>query len=117
MSVQTLPKRSDVPVELTWDLTSVYSGLEAWEADFREVESLLPLLAKFAGTLANDATTLLDFFNLRNRVSQKLEKLFVFASMRSDEDTTISANQALKERARILVSKYSSTTSFVEPEL
>ena len=35
-----LPKRKDVPVELTWDLSAIYSSEAAMEADLEKVRKL-----------------------------------------------------------------------------
>lgn len=36
---QELPLRKEVPEELTWDLTTIYSSDEGFEADFAEVQA------------------------------------------------------------------------------
>lgn len=36
--VKQLPKREEVPVELTWDLTKIYATDTDFEADFAKVK-------------------------------------------------------------------------------
>ena len=47
----TLPKRSEVPVEQTWNLADIFPTKEAWEAELKEVVSLVGSVTKFKGRL------------------------------------------------------------------
>lgn len=117
MSSNTLPKRAAVPVELTWDLSTVYPNVEAWEADFSKVEALTPTIVEHKGKLALSAKNLLALLQLRDQVGMILEKLWTYAHLRADEDTTVSANKALRERARLLFTNFGAAYSYVEPEI
>lgn len=117
MSATTLPKRAEVPVELTWDLSTIYPSVDAWEADFREVEKLTPTIADFKGKLGDSAASLLGLLNLRDRIGQLIEKLWSYAHLRADEDTTVSANKALRERARQLFVNFGAAYSYVDSEI
>ena len=108
MSAQTLPKRAEVPVELTWDLSTMYANVAAWEQDFREVERLTPTLAQYKGKLSASADNLVKLLQLRDQIGQVIDKLFCYAHQRADEDTAVSANVALRERARLLFSNLGS---------
>jgi oligoendopeptidase F len=117
MSATTLPKRAEVPVELTWDLSTIYLSVDAWEADFREVEKLTPTLAEFKGKLGSSAANLLGLINLRDRIGQIIEKLWSYAHLRADEDTTVSSNKALRERARQLFVDFGAAMAYVDAEM
>src|SRR5690349_11316840 len=54
-STQEPPKRSDVPVQYTWDLESIYPNDDLWEADLQAVKQQLPQLAAYHGTLDQSA--------------------------------------------------------------
>lgn len=117
MSATTLPKRAEVPVELTWDLSTIYPTVDAWEADFREVEKLTPTIADFKGKLGSSAASLLGLLNTRDRIGQTIEKLWSYAHLRADEDTTVSANKALRERARQLIVNFGAAYAYVDSEI
>jgi oligoendopeptidase F len=112
-----LPKRQDVPVEHTWNLESIYSNNDLWEADFARVEEALPDLEALAGTLGNDAEALLHAIRRIHEVQLVLEQLYVYAVMRKDEDTTNPTYQAYAERMAMLAARFGSVTSFFAPEL
>jgi len=117
MGATTLPKRAEVPVELTWDLSTIYANVDLWEADFRDAEKLIPTLADHKGKLGDSAANLVALLKLRDRVVMILDKLWNFAHLRADEDTTVGANKALRERARLLFTNFGAAYAFVEPEI
>ncbi|HRI57889.1 MAG TPA: oligoendopeptidase F, partial [Anaerolineae bacterium] len=57
--ITSLPLRSEIPVEQTWDLASVYPTPADWEAACAELTAQLPALAAFRGRLAEGPATLL----------------------------------------------------------
>jgi len=117
LPTMTLPKRSDVPVELTWNLETIYETPEAWEQAFQWVNDELPKLAAFEGTLGNSAQTLYDAFQLDNALSQVLGKLHVYASLRSDEDTSNGPNLARLSRIQMLGAKAAAASAYMTPEI
>ena len=60
MGPSTIPARKDVPVEHTWDASSVFASDQDWEAEFRAIEGRLPDLAEFRGRLADGPAMLAD---------------------------------------------------------
>ncbi len=113
----TLPKRSEVPVELTWNLETIFTTPEAWEERFTWVNEELPRLSAYQGTLGSSAQTLYDALQLDDTLSEALGKLYVYASLRSDEDTTNSANLARLSRVMTLAAKASAASAFITPEI
>ena len=51
MSTKAIPKRSEVPVEDTWDLSDIFATEEAWLA---ELEALKALPEKIAAIVLTD---------------------------------------------------------------
>lgn len=117
MNSHTLPKRSDVARDNTWDLESVYATNADWEADFAKVTALIPQLAAFKGKLTKTGKHLLDALTLRDSIGQIMGKLYAYANMRMHEDTTVASYQALASRAGTLHSSLSAASSFFSPEL
>src|SRR6266702_7101203 len=116
-TLQTLKKRSDIPQEYTWNLESIFSADENWEHDFQALQNRLPALEHLKGTLAQNGQALLTVLQKRYEIFQELEHLYVFASMRKDEDTTNSTYQAMADRAMQLYVRASTVASFIEPEI
>ncbi|HEX8996694.1 MAG TPA: oligoendopeptidase F [Ktedonobacterales bacterium] len=116
-TAQSLPKRSEIPTELTWNLSAIYPTDAAWEAEFARVVALMPDVAAFAGKLGESAQTLLEAFTLRDSAGEALGKLFVYAHMRLHEDSANSTYQALADRVTTLANDFNSATAYMTPEI
>ncbi|SER95066.1 oligoendopeptidase F [Salipaludibacillus aurantiacus] len=114
---KTLPKREEIPVEKTWDLEDIYENNNEWEKEFQEVKEMLPELKNFQGTLGESGAQLFKALHYQDEVSKKLGKLYTYAHMRYDQDTTNSFYQGLNDRASQLLTQVSQSASFMTPEL
>ncbi|AOM83375.1 Oligoendopeptidase F [Salisediminibacterium beveridgei] len=117
MATSALPKREEIPVEKTWDLEDIFKTDDEWETLFEEISKEIPEIEKFQGTLSESAEQLYLALQFEDALSIKLGKLFVYARMRYDQDTTNSYYQGLHDRASQLVTKASKAGSFITPEL
>ena len=117
MPAATLPARSDLALEFTWDLDSIFASAQAWEADFKALESRLPELAGFQGKLGSSAEQLAAGLKLRDELGVTLGKLYSYAHMKRDEDSTVAACQALHDRVVGLYARFSSAAAFFTPEI
>jgi len=115
--LQTLQKRQDISQEYTWNLESIFASDDAWERDFQELQQRLPEIATRQGTLAQSGQALLTVLQKRDDTALQLEKLYVYTSMRRDEDTTNGKYQAMADRAMQLVVRATTAISFIEPEI
>ena len=115
--MQTLTKRSDIAKEFTWELESIYPNNDAWENSFKKIEQGLPELEALKGTLAQSGQALLKVLQTRDELFEELETLFVYASMRKDEDTTNSVYQGMFDRAMQLFVRASTAISYIDPEI
>ncbi|OLB57365.1 MAG: oligoendopeptidase F [Ktedonobacter sp. 13_2_20CM_2_56_8] len=115
--MQTLKKRDEIPVEFTWNLESIFSTNEEWERDFQTLQQRLPELEALAGTLSQSGQALLTVLQKRDELSKELERLYVYASMRKDEDTTNSTYQGMADRAVQLYVRLSTIAAYIEPEI
>lgn len=114
---QNVPRRSDVPIEHTWDLTTIYATDDAWERDVAALEQQLPELAALEGALAAGAQALLKVLQARDRVYVLLEQIYVYAMRRRDSDSTDAQAQALAERAGTLIARVNAASAFIDPEI
>jgi oligoendopeptidase F len=113
----TVPLRSDVPIEHTWNTDSIFPTPDAWEAAFKQVESSLPSLEAFKGRLASDAKTLADWLETSEKVQITLNQVSVYARLNYTVDTTNQASVARQDRSRGLASRHGAATAFARPEM
>lgn len=116
-AVKKLPARSEIKKEDTWRLEDIFETDQAWEQEFSEIKAALPKLAEFKGKLGNSAEDLYEALTYQDKVMERLGKLYTYAHMRYDQDTTNSTYQALNDRARNLYTQAASLSSYIVPEL
>jgi oligoendopeptidase F len=109
--------RDQVPEHLTWNLSSIYANNQEWEREFAEVAASIPSLARFDGKIKTSAETLAEALLARDQVLGLVDKLYVYASMRSDQDTANDLYKGMFARIRSLSIKASETSSYIHPQL
>lgn len=112
-----LPGRNEVPEELTWDLTTIFSSDEAWEDEYNLVQQEIPTIKKYQQKLGDSAEQLLGVFRLQDSISERLGKLYTYAHMRYDEDTTNAFYQGMNQKAESILTAASSQMSYIVPEI
>ncbi|RQG96725.1 oligoendopeptidase F [Natrarchaeobius oligotrophus] len=115
--MSSVPDRSEVDEEYTWNLESIYATDDDWEAAYEAVSERVDELARYEGQTIDDAETLLTVLELRDEVMRDVSTVAAYARMRRDEDTTDQHYQALTARAQSLASEAQSASSFIDPEL
>jgi oligoendopeptidase F len=115
--ITTLPLRSEVPVEQTWDLASVYATPADWEAACAELTAQLPQLAAFRGRLAEGPAALLAFLEPMQEAGILLGKIMIYASNGASVDTGDQAAAARAGQARTLIANFAAAVAFFDPEL
>ncbi|MDT2596258.1 oligoendopeptidase F [Enterococcus dongliensis] len=112
-----LPKRQEVPVELTWDLTKIFADDAAFEAKFQDLSKELEEVATVKGSLNKGAGEFLTAIEYILDIYRKAEVIYVYAHLKNDEDTADTVNQALYARASSLIAQVSEAVSWFEPEM
>ncbi|HVC82609.1 MAG TPA: oligoendopeptidase F [Chloroflexota bacterium] len=112
-----LPARSEIPVEYTWDLASVFPSEAAWAAEVDALTSALPKAEQFRGRLGTSPGILADWLELRDQWLARLGRVFVYGVMGAETDTADTAAAARRSRAIGLNARIAAAISFTEPEL
>ncbi len=112
-----LPKRVDVPVSDTWDLTTIFKDDQEWEKTFTEVEKLYPQITKYKGTFTNSPKSLKEVLDFSERIELKISHLYVYTHLQSDTDVSNAKYQAMQSRAVGLATKISTAFAFISPEI
>lgn len=109
--------RDQVPQEMTWNLASIYATDADWETEFQTVSASIPGLARFDGKLKTSAEDLAEALLARDAQLIILEKLYVYASMRKDQDTANDLYKGMHQRIRSLWIKFADVTSYMHPQI
>ncbi|EOI6516258.1 oligoendopeptidase F [Enterococcus faecium] len=117
MEVKQLPKREELPENLTWDLTKIFSSDKEFDEKYLELSEKLKKSEKYKGTLNQSASQFLDAIEFVLSVYRQTEIIYVYAHLKNDQDTGNTEYQALYARASSLFSKVSEAVSWFEPEI
>ncbi|WP_188205440.1 oligoendopeptidase F [Desemzia incerta] len=112
-----LPKRHEVPEELTWDLTVIFNSDAEFEKAYQDVEGSLAKIIGFKGKLQEGATTFQQAVETLLDVSNKLETVYVYAHLKNDQDTANSTYQGMYDSASLLAAKSGEAMAWFEPEV
>ena len=91
---EKLPLRSEVPTELTWDLTRLFASDEAMQHALQATQKRAQALAAMKGQLTS-AAKLLQVLQAVKTIDEELEQEYVYAFLRRDSDTTDATATAL----------------------
>ena len=95
------------------DLTATLDAEQAYS----EAELAIDTIAPIRGTLANSAASLKAGLDTLYAAAQKVELVYLYASLDKHGDNGDAAAQAREGRAMKLYVKFSTAASFVDPEI
>jgi len=84
---QTVPQRSEIPAQHTWDTAAVYPSHATWEAELARVDAQLPELAVFQGQLGSSPQRLAEWLDTDERLMNTVARLYFYANMFHNVDT------------------------------
>ncbi len=108
-------ERNEVESKYKWKTEDIFPSDEAWEESFAQAEKMLDF-SRFEGKLT-DAGTFAEFCKCSEAANRQIERLHLYAHMRHDEDSRVAKYTSMQARSMSLYVRYTSATSFVEPEL
>ena len=117
MTNQKIPVRGDVPEAFTWNLKDLFASDELWQKEYEALKDVPAKISAYQGTLGRDAKTLLEYWKLQDEVSLRLERMYGYASCKSDEDTGNNVYQDMRGKAMSTYVAISSASAFATPEI
>lgn len=113
---EKLPLRSEVPTELTWDLTRLFTSDEAMQRALQTTQKRAQDLAAMKGQLTS-AAKLLQVLQAVKTIDEELEQEYVYAFLRRDSDTTDATATALFGQAAQAATQIETALAFIDPEI
>ncbi|TCW62357.1 oligoendopeptidase F [Treponema sp. J25] len=117
MKTTTIPNRSEVPTEYTWDLSSLYPSDEAWYKDLDLYEEKEKLIGNFRGTLGASAEKLADWLDFYRDLGILEERLAYYCELRQTEDEGAAAARAMTGRFTIIHARINTACAWAIPEI
>jgi oligoendopeptidase F len=113
----TLPNRSEVPREQTWDIESIFPTPTDWDAACKQLGDLLPGLTAYNGLLKEGPKVLLEFLQQLETAGALMGKIITYAGNAYAVDTNDQGAAARSGQARSIGARFSAATAFLAPEL
>lgn len=114
---ESIRRRSEVPIEDTWNLSDIFASDELWQQALEELRGAVPCIESYRGRLCESAETLLSFLRLNDELSVKAAMVYGYASCHSDEDTSLGSYQNMKGQAMGVIIGLNSAAAFQSPEI
>ncbi|HEP1576260.1 TPA: oligoendopeptidase F [Streptococcus suis] len=109
-------QRYEIEEKYQWDLTTIFPTDDAWEAELADLQAETEKTKEFAGHLLDSAKSLLTISETQLGLMRRIEKLYVYASMKNDQDTREGKYQEFQAKAMGLYAAFSQAFAFYEPE-
>ncbi|MDH9149099.1 oligoendopeptidase F [Streptococcus infantis] len=109
-------QRNEINEKDTWDLSTIFETDQKWEEELALLTENTKEAASLEGHLLDSAESLLNITECYLDLSRRLEKLYVYAHMKNDQDTRVAKYQEYYAKAMTLYSQLDQVFSFYEPE-
>jgi oligoendopeptidase F len=100
-----------------WDLTELYPSDAAWETERQALLKAIPRLAAQKGTLGRSAAAMRAALEAQSDLGKRASRLYVYASLKADEDRRIAPNQERKSQAQDVFTALGEATAWTNPEV
>jgi len=117
-----LKERAETALEDQWNVSALYPSFQEWEKELstlceKPTSPHWPQLQTYRGKLKDSAAILKDVLDLSFNLSRKLEKLYIYAHLRHDEEITADAPKGAFQCISSLLYDFQQETSWIEPEI
>src|SRR5680860_298567 len=112
-----IPTREQIAVEDTWDLSTIYSNDDAWEAEYASIATDLDAASAYRGRFGENPAVAREALDTIFGAELKITRLVVYAKLRRDEDTTNTVANGRYERAIAASVQAGEALAFVQPEI
>ncbi len=98
-----------------WDLSAIYPDSKSVDEAVSRAKALIGELSSIETPL--DRNSAVQALKADSKVAEIVEKLYVYTHLKADEDATDSESRAAASRIEMLLTEYSSASSFIAPGL
>ncbi len=118
MSQKKLKSRDQIDKKYKWNIEAMIADESVIDAELADIKlSAEEYAVRFHGHITDDANTLFEAFVSKDEIWRKLEKIYVYAHMKRDEDNSNSLYQGMTDKSMSAIAAVSASLSFFTPEL
>ncbi len=116
-NIKKIPSRDEIPSEYKWDLTPLFVSDNDWEQLYTNIEESLFEYAQYEGKLAESFDIFLRAIEFDLHIARNIDRLYTYAHLKSDEDTTNQNAQAMLQKAHSIAQRAAEASSYMVPEI
>ena len=109
--------RKEINEKDKWDLTPIFKTVKDWEDEYNKVLKDIDEYEKYKGKITSSKEMFKEFLTFDESLERRLYKVYYYAHLNFDSDTTDNEYQVLKGKTDELLQKYSVATAFITPEI
>jgi len=111
------PATADDSPATMWDLSDLYPTPEAWSHAYARTKATVDKLDSYRGTLGRSASAMFSALDSISTTNKELGRLFVYASLKADEDLRVADAQERRQQAQALNTLVDEKTAWLAPEI
>lgn len=112
-----IKERNEIKDEFKWDLTPIFKNIDEFNKEYDEVSKLIKKYDNYKGKITSSKDNFKEFLNFDEKAERRLLKLYYYAHLNFDSETTNNEYQILKGKIDDLLQLNSVMKSFVNIEL
>lgn len=118
MGSKGLKTRDQIDKKYKWNIEAMISDESTINDDLSQIKTQAEeYAAHFAGRLADSSEMLYEAFAHKDDIWRRLEKIYVYAHMKRDENNAESLYQGMTDKSMSVIASVSAALSFFTPEL
>ncbi len=103
--------------QATWNLEDLFPSVDAWNEAREEVLADLEKIDARRGTIGKSADSLYRTLRLISDTSRKAARVYVYASLKADEDLRVAETQERRQLGDIMFARFGEVTAWMQPEI
>lgn len=115
--MSSLPKRSELPKEQTWNIEALFASEADWRTALESAEGSIEEVRPFAGRLGESPQVMLQALQVYETRMLAAMKVVQYASLQLSTEGTNATFISMLSEARGLVARLSAAGAYIEPEL
>ena len=108
--------RNEIDDKYKWDLSSIFKTDDEFLKEYEIVKKDINVISNYKGKIVSSASSLLEYLNFTINLERRIYKLYYYAHLHYDEDTTNTKYQEYFGLIRNLLTNYEELKSFEVPE-
>ena len=115
--MKEIKQREEIEEEYKWNLKAIFESEKEFENLYAETKKMIEDFPKYQNHVMDDAKTFYEVLTKDFEISRRIEKLYVYANMKSDEDVSNNPNQERVGKVLNLYDLANKNMFFVNPEI